>query len=196
MDPGRLTDLRSALVNNVTLACVIVRKKINKFLLYESRILSEGIKMFVNFQELQNHKVTDLAILMNTDEDTISAEAIDVPKVLGDIFESIVGGIFLDSGLSLKKTWSVIYNLLQTEIRDFMANVPLQVVRRLYEFNKGNAQPKFYNSRVINEETGDVAVPLKFKCEGKEKVIIGIGKNRKIAKNAAAKRALTELEKN
>ncbi|KAG5680087.1 hypothetical protein PVAND_009613 [Polypedilum vanderplanki] len=194
MSPGKLTDLRSALVNNVTLACIIVRKEIYKFLKAECRTLYEIIKKFVEFQKAQNNKVTDDVILLTTDEETSSAEAVNVPKVLGDIFESIIGAVFCDSNNSLSKTWNVIYNLMKEEIHEFISNVPLQVVRRLYEYHKGNAEPKFYESRVLPDDEG-VAVPLKFKCRGEEKIVIGIGKNRKIAKNAAAKRALNYLEK-
>ncbi len=32
-----------------------------------------------------------------------------VPKALGDIFESVAGSIFLDSGLSLDAVWTVYY---------------------------------------------------------------------------------------
>lgn len=195
MDPGKLTDLRSALVNNTTLACIIVRNGIHKFLKSENCLLSEAIKKFVTFQTLQNHRVTDEIILLNTEAETSSAEAVDVPKVLGDIFESIIGAVFLDSNLCFTTTWRVIYNLMKNEIHEFMNNIPLQVVRRLYEFQKGSAQPKFYKTQIL-EETENVAVPLKFKCCGKELCFIGIGKNRKIAKNAVAKRALIELQKN
>lgn len=34
---------------------------------------------------------------------------LQVPKALGDIFESVAGSIFLDSGLSLDAVWTVYY---------------------------------------------------------------------------------------
>lgn len=40
----------------------------------------------------------------------------EVPKILGDIFESIAGAIFVDSGFSLDVTWSVFYRLLKPQI--------------------------------------------------------------------------------
>lgn len=33
------------------------------------------------------------------------ASNIDVPKVFGDIFESVAGAIFVDSGMSLDAVW-------------------------------------------------------------------------------------------
>lgn len=117
--------------------------------------------------------------------------SVDVPKCLGDLFESIVGAVFLDSGLSLKKTWDVIYELIKGELHEFMADVPKQIVRQLFEFHKGSAKPRFSKHQVI--ETGDTAVPVRIECRGEIKVFVGIGKNRELAKKAAAKRALKEL---
>lgn len=59
MAPGKITDLRSALVNNVTLGCICVRRKIHLFMLYENATLSEAIKTFAEFQATQDHCVTD-----------------------------------------------------------------------------------------------------------------------------------------
>lgn len=36
-------------------------------------------------------------------------EDIEVPKAMGDIFESIAGAVYLDSGCSLDKTWEIFY---------------------------------------------------------------------------------------
>ena len=33
------------------------------------------------------------------------ASELEVPKVLGDIFESVAGAIFIDSGMSLDAVW-------------------------------------------------------------------------------------------
>ena len=193
MDPGKLTDLRSALVNNTTLACIIVRNDIHKHMFYENYALSEAIKKFTNFQQSQNHEVTDQVELMRTENDTNIVKSIEVPKALGDVFESIVGAVFLDTNLSLKKTWDVIYKLMQREIHKFMHDVPINIIRRLFEFQGGKAEPKFYSTEVINGDD-NVAVPVKIKTlDGTEKIFIGFGKNRKIAKIAAAKKALTEL---
>jgi endoribonuclease Dicer len=54
-------------------------------------------------------------ILLEEDEVRI-AEAVEVPKVLGDLFESIAGAIYLDSGLNLQEVWRVYYRLMRQEI--------------------------------------------------------------------------------
>lgn len=103
MDPGQLTDLRSALVNNVTLACLCVRHKIHVHILSENFLLAESINRFVDFQSKHNHQVGDHVELLMDEEDVCQqAEYTDVPKTLGDVFEAIIGGIFLDSGNDLE----------------------------------------------------------------------------------------------
>ena len=41
---------------------------------------------------------------------------VEVPKDLGDIFESVAGAIFLDSGMSMEAVWRVFYPLLCDEL--------------------------------------------------------------------------------
>jgi len=56
-------------------------------------------------------------------EDTLNIGiAVDVPKLLGDIFESIAGAVFLDSGKDLAKTWEVFYPLMEQEISKLLVN--------------------------------------------------------------------------
>jgi dsRNA-specific ribonuclease len=83
--------------------------------------------------------------------------------------------------------------MMKHEIHKFMRNVPIQITRRLFEFQGGIADPRFYKTEII-EGDENVAVPLKIKTRnGEEKFFIGFGRNRKIAKEAAAKKALMEL---
>lgn len=193
MDPGKLTDLRSALVNNATLACIIVRKGIHKYLLSKNVLLTRTIKKFVAYQNNQNHRVIlDQTILLEAEEDSLISEAVEIPKVIGDLFESIVGAVYLDSGLNLVTTWDVIYGLLKDELHEFMENIPLQIIRQLYEHEKGSAKPKFFDAQDLGN--GSVAVPLKFNCGvNEEKLVVGYGKNKKLAKKSAAKLAMKEL---
>lgn len=40
----------------------------------------------------------------------------EVPKALGDIFESVAGAIYLDSGMSLDVVWGVFYRIMKPQI--------------------------------------------------------------------------------
>lgn len=43
-------------------------------------------------------------------------EDVEVPKALGDIFESVAGAIYLDSNMSLDTVWRVYYTMMKPEI--------------------------------------------------------------------------------
>lgn len=59
MDPGKLTDLRSALVNNITLSCITVRHDIHCHLLSQNHLLTGIIKEFVRYQVFSNLSLFD-----------------------------------------------------------------------------------------------------------------------------------------
>lgn len=191
MDPGQLTDLRSALVNNNTLACIAVRNHFHLHILCQNVALTETITKFVDYQRLNNHQVTDQVHLLVTEHDKLMGDFVDVPKVLGDVFESLIGAVFFDSGSNLQVTWQVIYKLMQQEICDFMVNVPKQIIRRLYEFQP-NAQPKFGVATQVDDA---VKINLRFVCKNEVIDVYGFGQNKDDAKRAAAKAALQHLEK-
>jgi len=51
-----------------------------------------------------------------TEYESPTAKDVEVPKVLGDIFESICGAVFIDSGMNLDVTWTIFYRLMKNEI--------------------------------------------------------------------------------
>lgn len=51
--------------------------------------------------------------ISDTDEEQ---EDIEVPKALGDIFESIAGAVYLDSGMSMDAVWKVYYPMMIQQI--------------------------------------------------------------------------------
>ena len=82
-------------------------------------------------------------------------EMAEDPKILGDVFESVAGAIFLDSGLSLDTVWRVYYNIMKDTIGNhYVENVrkpsnssfvdlavrkcPKNPVRLLFEAHPGN----------------------------------------------------------
>ncbi|XP_055596421.1 endoribonuclease dcr-1 [Uranotaenia lowii] len=188
MSPGQLTDLRSALVNNVTLACILVRHGLHMYILSDSASFSDAVSRFVVFQEKQRHRITDQVNLL-VEEVAPFAEFVDVPKALGDVFESLIGAVFLDSGNDLQTAWNVIYGLMHAEILEFTEKTPIQVVRQLYEFTP-DCHPVF-SKPIVDDDV--VMVKCSFKMRGVKKTSYGFGTNKDDAKRAAAKGALREL---
>ena len=67
--------------------------------------------MYVSLLTIIWQVTADPFIIVSEEE-----EGIEAPKVLGDIFESVAGAIFLDSGMDLTKTWGVYYRMMKPYI--------------------------------------------------------------------------------
>uniref|UniRef100_A0A1A9WDV9 ribonuclease III n=1 Tax=Glossina brevipalpis TaxID=37001 RepID=A0A1A9WDV9_9MUSC len=74
MTPGMMTDMRMALVNNITLGCICVRHRFHLFMLYENSALSEAIRLFADFQETQQQRVTDQVRILMEEYRTIDSD--------------------------------------------------------------------------------------------------------------------------
>jgi len=99
LSPGQLTDLKIATVNNETFARLTTEHCFHAYLRHHSSTLFSKINMFVNaFQEEKSLG-------------GYRGEELYPPKVLSDLFESIAGGILIDSG-DIEVVWSVYKNLL------------------------------------------------------------------------------------
>ncbi|XP_056166664.1 endoribonuclease Dicer homolog 3 isoform X3 [Syzygium oleosum] len=99
VDPGELTDLRSASVNNENFAQVAVRHNFEKHLQYCSSFLQSQITEYVqSFDRLEI--------------DTRDLQHMKGPKALGDMVESIAGAILIDTELNLDEVWRIFKPLL------------------------------------------------------------------------------------
>lgn len=122
------------------------------------------------------------------EEECEAAEDIEVPKALGDVFESVAGAIFLDSGGSLDAVWTVYYSMMKNEIEQFSGVVPKSPIRELLETEPETA--KFGKPERLVD--GKVRVSVEIFGKGS---FSGVGRNYRIAKSTAAKRALRHLKK-
>ncbi|EPQ10732.1 Endoribonuclease Dicer [Myotis brandtii] len=193
--PGVLTDLRSALVNNTIFASLAVKYDYHKYFKAVSPELFQVIDVFVQFQLEKNEmqgmdsEVSAAERLRRSEEDEEKEEDIEVPKAMGDIFESLAGAIYMDSGMSLEMVWQVYYPMMRPLIEKFSANVPRSPVRELLEMEPETA--KF--SPAERTYDGKVRVTVEVVGKGKFK---GVGRSYRIAKSAAARRALRSLKAN
>ncbi|KAL7303434.1 hypothetical protein TKK_0004617 [Trichogramma kaykai] len=190
LTPGQLTDLRMALVNNITFACLTVRYGLQIALEIAQPQLWEVVDKFVRFQDTRDHRVDDELLWCLLEEDDVRmSEYVDVPKCLGDLFESMIGAVYLDTGKDLDATWTVLYNLMHAEIAKFSKEVPMHPIRVIHEYP--NIYPKW--SRSVAKDESSV-VTLTIMDKGKPQFFHGVGKNQKFAKTAAAKMALKYLK--
>jgi endoribonuclease Dicer len=182
--PGVLTDLRSALVNNTFFASLAIEYKFHKYL---KNLSHDLLRVKTDFVEKFNAKFyRDSLDLYIAEGESENLDDVEVPKALGDVFESVAGAIFLDSGMSLDAVWRVYYRMMKPEIEHFSNNVPKSPIRELLEMEPQNAQ--FGKPEVIPGKK--IRVCVEIFGEGK---FTGIGRNKRIAKCTAAKRALRSL---
>ncbi|XP_053670122.1 endoribonuclease Dcr-1 [Anopheles nili] len=203
--PGALTDLRSALVNNTIFASLAVRHGFHKYFLHLSPGLQEVIDRFVRIQQENGHRITEEEFYLPDEDDDLvdfggedkigngrgvgEAEDVEVPKALGDVFESIAGAIFLDSDMSLDTVWKVYRKMMGPEIEKFSSSVPKSPIRELLEMEPETA--KFGKPEKLADGRR-VRVTVEVFGKG---TFRGIGRNYRIAKCTAAKCALRQLKK-
>lgn len=121
---------------------------------------------------------------------------VEVPKVLGDILEAIVGAVFIDSKMDLQVVWSVYTRLFPLkQINKVIEMKPKHPVAVLGERFPTNVK---YNSAQVSKD-GIVSIVVEVTIDDngtKEKFKFkGLGRNGKSAKYGAAKCALREFEK-
>lgn len=137
--PGALTDLRSALVNNTIFASLAVRHKFHKYFRHLSPGLNDVIDRFVRIQHDNCHSISEECYYL-TEDASDEAEDVEVPKALGDVFESVAGAVFLDSNMSLDAVWSVYWKMMGKEIEQFSCAVPKSPIRELLEMEPETAK--------------------------------------------------------
>lgn len=185
--PGTLTDLRSALVNNTFFASLAVKYQFHKYLQYISDELFQVIDGFVKkFRFDTRDTIAKGYTLLISEGESEYAEDIEVPKALGDVFESVAGAIYLDSDMSLDKVWQVYFRMMKPEIEYFSSNVPKSPIRELLESMPQNV--RFSPSELAPDRKHRVIAEVfglgRF---------TGVGRNKHSAKSTAAKRALRML---
>ncbi|KAJ6793943.1 endoribonuclease Dicer-like protein 3a [Iris pallida] len=180
IDPGVLTDLRSASVNNERFAKCAVKHKLQHHLQHSSGLLVEQITEYVKkLEELQEDECP-----------LVSNASSKGYKVLADIVESIAGAILIDTRLNLHKVWEVFEPLLAPIVSPDSLELP--PLRELFELCSHLGY--FLNTKCMME--GDIAhVELSVQLENLLLVRNARDKNKKAAKGQAAFLLLKDLEK-
>ncbi|XP_028968740.1 endoribonuclease Dicer [Galendromus occidentalis] len=188
LDPGQLSDLRSALINNQVTAYAVVRAELHTVLLYTNSKLFSAIRKY-----LEN--IDDIGLRLNTvlgDWETDDAEEAEVPRPLARILQSILGAVFIDSGKSFESVWRILVRIMGHEIALFSRNVPIPPTTELCKKFPGTV---FSKAVPILEDEGKFEVKLTVSRNGKTETYSQIAENKKIAKTTLAKRYLRKVER-
>ncbi|GLT85624.1 hypothetical protein SLE2022_038100 [Rubroshorea leprosula] len=175
IDPGELTDLRSASVNNDNFAQVAVRHDLYKHLQHSSTKLVNQIEEYIKS--------------FNSCNTPSSGPDLKSPKALGDLVESIAGAILVDSKLNLDEVWRIFEPLLSPIVTPDKLVLPphrelIELCDSLGYFIKDNCITK---GEMVHAE-------LRLQLDDVSLVGEGHDQNRKAAKGKAASCLLKKLE--
>lgn len=186
--PGQITSSRSALVNNSAFARLAIGYGYDLFLLHESQeIYAELARLREYLEADQNMEMPWLDLI----------EFDSIVKLMGDLFESVAGAIYLDSGCSLDTVWKIYYPMMQPSIQQEIYQPTKNPVALLYETYPGKDRIKFERVEIKQgSETSVVAWNLTI--SGFNKPFEGCGLTKHQAKMRAVMKAhqVTEEERN
>jgi len=184
-DPGQLTSSRSALVNNSSFARIALKYTYDLFI-----------------QHCSHELYDELTKVRAAAEEDPSMEFLDmtsfdqIVKLLGDVFESVAGAIYLDSGCSLDAVWSVYYPMLKESIDQEIRLPTKNLLATLYETYPGKGRITFESYDVKSEDGDLIGVRCRILCAGPNADALefeGQGLTKRQAKLRAVREATKQL---
>ncbi|CAF1375740.1 unnamed protein product [Rotaria sordida] len=183
--PGRVTDIRQDLSNNGRLAYILVACRLHTKILHNSPDLFGKISIYAGDDELFPK---DLSIDNQLNKDIDQWADSTAPKALADVFEALVGAIFLDSKKCLQTVWNVIEPLLQQYINRSITDPNLNPVRTFFE-QGGKVISEYTQTNTEKETTISICIiEATNGCRYE-----GYGTNRKMAKANACRKAIKSV---
>uniref|UniRef100_A0A453JVW7 Uncharacterized protein n=1 Tax=Aegilops tauschii subsp. strangulata TaxID=200361 RepID=A0A453JVW7_AEGTS len=176
--PELLTDLRSASVNNNCYAHAAAKAGLNKHILHSSLQLHGRMAYyFENFKQ------------PFTGPSHGWEAGIGLPKVLGDVIESLAGAIYLDSKYDKEVVWKSMKQLLEPLATP--ETVERDPVKLLQEFC---ARRSYSSSYTKAHKDGVSSVVVEVQVEGTTYSATETGPDKIVAKKLAAKSLLNNLK--
>ncbi|KAL5528914.1 hypothetical protein ACEPAG_4888 [Sanghuangporus baumii] len=181
---GRMSWSRARAICNATLAALSVKRlSLHKYILVNNVELSADIKSEVELLTVSPYE--DVAI---------NDWKYDPPKALADIFESVIGAVFVDCGSSYPTIVPIVERIMKDVLQLLHPNMPRDPVTRLLESvaKAGCTQAKFKKERsdpnVRRKDSVVVTVH--------DRIVAGpiISSNKPLAKGLAAEAAMGLLK--
>uniref|UniRef100_A0A1X7SLK6 RNase III domain-containing protein n=1 Tax=Amphimedon queenslandica TaxID=400682 RepID=A0A1X7SLK6_AMPQE len=205
-EPGRMTELRSALVCNSRFAELAISLNLHRSLCHGSPNLFNDMKKYAQSlkqreKEDRERKLEEMSINdddsaqvivesmedgdIDDDEDE-DDDIIEPPKSLSDCFEALAGAVFIDSGMNLQTVWETFSPFLEPLFEKFKNDPPLTPICELHKLIPKDLEVK---KKVLSEGKSQCIIEIKDKniCE------VATARSYKNAKNFAASRVLKKL---
>ncbi|XP_075077543.1 dicer-like protein 4 isoform X1 [Nicotiana tabacum] len=177
LKPGQLTDLRSVSVNNNTFAVVAVHQSFHSHILCDySSGLRESITRYVNF-------------IGRPDSMKRLAEEPSCPKALGDLVESCMGAILLDTGFDLNRAWHIMLSFLKPVMS--FTRLQLNPKRELHELCQSYG---WHLKFLASKKDSKYLVEAKVNGENVSEAASALNINKKAAARMAAQQVHSSLK--
>ncbi|CAF3207657.1 unnamed protein product [Rotaria sp. Silwood2] len=186
--PGLVTDIRQDLSNNGRLAYILVAYRLHTKILHNSPDLFGKISVYAGDNDLFPK---DSSIYNQLSKDIDQWADSTAPKALADVFEALVGAIFLDSNKCLQTVWNVIKPLLQQYIDRSITDPNLNPVRTFFE-QGGKVISETTKTDTDKETT--ISIYIVETANGCQ--FEGYGANKKMAKADACRKAIKSVMSN
>ena len=191
-DPCRIKDIRFALVNNKMFTSIVVENGLHPYILHYTPMLQNKIQAYIEDREKDRmasaEAEIDRSLALINEVEPPELEMVEVPKVLGDVFESLIGAVYLDTGHDLEKVWAV-YSKLCPQLSIVMNNPPVNMKKQVME--------KFPNKVRFTSKPSSgpkVTVSANISVGGTNYEFKGLGMNKTLATLAACKLALKKFK--
>ncbi|KER20115.1 hypothetical protein T265_11263 [Opisthorchis viverrini] len=125
-DPGQLTESRSNIVSNNSLACAIVEHQLHPYITHNQPAFDTAVD-FIQFILDTTTSLSDQLELLN--QEVLKGLR---AKILADVFEAIVGAIFVDTQGSLSTVSQLIHRLLDSRIDDYLLRNPMNPLKSMH----------------------------------------------------------------
>ncbi|KAF1744942.1 hypothetical protein MXB_2747, partial [Myxobolus squamalis] len=159
LSPFAITHLQHALVNNKILAIIAAKFGLIKFLQVRSYDLHFSLSRFLSFIESCASDSSDIMelpflglickpqVIKDCVSNSISIKIIPIPKPAGDVFESIIAAVFVDTGCDLVTTAKIFLPMF----KDYIVHPKIYVMENYKDVCKN----------VIKTNSGEYQVILK-----------------------------------
>ena len=140
-DQGQMTNLLASLVCNTTLSKICSDLKLYQSMLYNSVELYNVLaRFYMNFdkngldewtKDLSLERVFVSSVENDVPEQLspldLDSSVVQTPKILGDLLESVIGAIYLDSGEDMNCVWGIIWPWFKYFYENYSVSPPKNV---------------------------------------------------------------------
>lgn len=202
LSPESLTNSRQSAINNDTFARLVVRFGLHRFLRINSPHLQIEIDRFGNdlkdpkMETAAESTVNELTLPLSLDQ-LHTHVSVAAPKVLGDLFEGLMGAILLDSHFDIDGRFSDSFLPFLNEICSDPCDLPTNAIQETLHLYARLGIPRHQIVYTFKEISRDASLGVNCQVWVRERCVAEAeGSNKVVAKKLAMERALHELTNN